>query len=140
MTTPCPACGHNPAAIVTASWSMFIPLDAKGMNSRVTNSGSSRWAYAAERNSWSLVLRNAMRIAGVPAATGFRRLTITRCYHGRQQLRDRDNLIGGCKSLVDALVRASALVDDDAKHAEINYRQERTTPTGVRIVIEEIQR
>ncbi len=136
--TACTACGHDPAAIVTASWSLFIPLDAKGMNSRIVNSGASRWAYASERDSWSLVLRNAMRLADVPRATQFRRVTLTRCYHGRQRMLDRDNHIGGAKSLVDALVKAGVLVDDDAKHAEINYRQERAAPTGVRIVIEEI--
>jgi len=120
-------------------WEFFIQLDSKSMNARLTNSGNTRWAYKAERNRWEAMLEATLAdlSSGVASATSKRRVTITRCYFGRQQHRDHDNLVGGCKAMVDALVRTGVLVDDNAKGAQIFYRQERATPTGVRFLVEE---
>ncbi len=138
MSAPCLACGHDAEALVGNSWSWFIPLDAESMNLRTVNAGASRFAYAKKRDQWSLILRYHMRLAGLTKAVGFRRLTITRTYHGRQKLLDHDNLVGGCKMIVDNLVKLGALVDDNAKGAQVSYRQERATPTGIRFLVEEL--
>lgn len=54
-------------------------------------------------------------------AKGPRSLTIT-AYRKRKL--DRDNLIGGLKGPIDALVRLGFLIDDDEAHCSITYNQE----------------
>lgn len=49
---------------------------------------------------------------------------ITRVYGGRERAYDRDNLIGGCKALVDAM--KGLLIEDDAPgKCNISYGQVR---------------
>lgn len=55
-----------------------------------------------------------------------RHLTVVRCSAG---VLDDDNLRGGCKGLVDALVRVGLLYDDKPKYLEAEYYQE-TVPRG----------
>lgn len=67
-----------------------------------------------------------MRLAfKIPFAAARRRVTFTRCYGGRQQERDHDNLVGGMKSVLDAMVRELLLVDDRPQWAELHYAQQR---------------
>lgn len=134
--TACTACGFDQAATVTARWSFFVPLDSKSMNDRLSNAGSSRWAYKADRNRWIKAICLSTSLA-LRSAEKFRRVTITRCYFGRQQLREYDNLVGGMKG-VDALVTTGVLVDDSAKFAQIIYKQERCSPIGLQFEVEEL--
>lgn len=138
MTAACAACGYQASAVVVASWPVFVALDSKSMNRHVVNAGSSRYAYAKERDCWTLLLRNACRMASVTDAVGFRRVTITRCYYGRQQERDYDNFVGGMKSVLDALVACRVLVDDSRGLVQAIYKQQRSQPTGLRFLIEEL--
>jgi hypothetical protein len=66
---------------------------------------------------------NLARVLGreVSKATVRRLVTITS--YRRQLCRDIQNLIGGCKSLNDGLVRAGLLVDDSDRWATFTYRQ-----------------
>ena len=48
---------------------------------------------------------------------------------------DKDNLIGGCKGLVDALKKHNLIVDDSPKWIEVEYKQE-TEGKNPRTVIE----
>ena len=57
----------------------------------------------------------------VPKATGKRWLKIIS--YRRRKMTDDANLRGGCKGLVDALVRADLLVDDRDSLATILYEQ-----------------
>lgn len=43
---------------------------------------------------------------------------------------DRDNLVGGCKPLVDALVRNRLLVDDSPEWCDVSYIQEKVGRGG----------
>jgi hypothetical protein len=61
-----------------------------------------------------------------------RRVTITR--HGVKLL-DYDNLVGGCKPLVDALNRAGLLWDDSPRYCDVTYRQEKTSAGQARTVV-----
>lgn len=145
MTDACVACGYQPSAIVAARWELFVELDAKSANQRLTNSGSTRWAYAADRDQWTRRLQVATanigqhRLGPLRSATGFRRLTLMRHYDGRQREFDEANLVGGCKGLVDSVVRLGMLVDDSRKHAQIIYKQTKASPTGVMFVVEELE-
>jgi Holliday junction resolvase RusA-like endonuclease len=61
-----------------------------------------------------------------------RRVRVTR--FGRQL--DYDNLVGGCKPLVDALVRAGLIVDDSPDHVAVEYCQEKCKRKDARTEIE----
>ncbi len=134
----CPKCQHDPAAVVAASWSFHVDRDPPSLNSRLFNVGTKRWAYKRERDTWCMEFRTARILKRIAKASGKRRVTLTRNYAGRQQLRDVDNLSGGMKAVVDALVLEGLLVDDNAVSAEIHYAQARTTPVGLVVLIEEL--
>lgn len=136
--TACAKCGYDSDAVVVASWSFFIDRDPPSLNSRVINLGATRWRYAKERDAWGWEFRAVRLMKKIPPAEGLRRVTLTRCYYGRQQERDRDNLAGGMKNCVDAMVLEQLLTSDDPAHAEIHYQQERGSPTGLRVLIEEL--
>lgn len=57
----------------------------------------------------------------VPPPTGHRTVIITS--YRRQLMKDHANLVGGCKGLVDGIVRAGLLLDDSIKLASFEYRQ-----------------
>lgn len=135
--TACAKCGHNPDAIVRASWSFRVDRVPPSLNERVFNAGARRWTYAKARETWSIEFMVARLNNRIPVATSKRRVTLTRLYDGRQQERDHDNLVGGGKVVVDALVHAKLLVDDDQKLAEIHWTQERGA-RGLRVLVEEL--
>lgn len=134
----CEKCGYDPGAKVTASWTLHVDRDPPSLNDRVFNAGPRRWRYKRERDAWGWEIRAARLLQRVPTATSRRRVTLTRVYSGRQQERDVDNLAGGMKAVVDALVLERLLVGDEPAHAELHYAQERGTPIGLRILIEEL--
>lgn len=135
--TACAACGHDASAIVVARWEFHIDRDPPSLNDRVFN-GRQGWRYRSERDAWCLEIRAVRLLQRITKATGKRRVTLTRKYTSRQQLRDRDNLAGGMKACVDALVLEGLLVGDAPEQAEVIYKQERTTPRGLTIVVEEL--
>ncbi len=66
---------------------------------------------------------NLLRVYGghCPQATGKRKVHIIS--YRRQRCTDEANYIGGCKSLIDAIVRRGLLVDDRDKLASFTYEQ-----------------
>lgn len=58
---------------------------------------------------------------GAWKATGPRSVLIIAA---RKRKLDRDNLVGGCKGVIDALVRCGFLIDDDEQHCAIQFKQE----------------
>lgn len=135
--TACPKCGFDADATVLSSWLMLIERDPKSMNDRVVNAGVSRYTYKRERTAWAWAIRAARLAWKVPNAKGRRRLTLTRLFNGRQREWDRDNLVGGMKVIVDALVREGLLVGDDPASAEIHYDQQPGLG-GLKVQIEEL--
>ncbi len=141
--TACVKCGHNPAAKVIAAWAFTLAGELHSMNRHVVNFGAARHAYRRERDAWAWLARAARLKHRIAIATGRRRLTLTRIYAGRQRELDRDNLAGGAKPLVDALVREGLLVDDTSRWLELHHDQERGTAPGdrgVRVLLEELGR
>lgn len=134
----CPKCGYDADAEVIDSWTFLIERDPPSLNARIFNSGPRRWVYKRERDVWCWEIRAARLLQRIPKAVGRRRVTLTRVFDGRQQERDRDNLAGGLKSFVDAMVLEGMLVDDGETMAEIHYQQERAKPIGLRVLIEEL--
>lgn len=80
------------------------------------------WTKKAKiRKHWSWLVRAARMHVRVPMLPPEHcKLTIER--YG-QRLLDRDNLIGGCKGLVDALVAEGFMVDDSPAHLTADYHQ-----------------
>lgn len=136
--TACVKCGFDPSRIVTASWTFLVERDPPSLNDRVFNAGPRRWLYRRERDAWVDEIRVARMLQRIPRAIGKRRVTIMRVYGGRQKERDRDNLIGGQKIVLDALVFEDLLISDSASGVDVTYHQERGQPTGLRITIEEL--
>jgi hypothetical protein len=64
-----------------------------------------------------------MMFDGVEPATGPVRLRLTT--YRNYLIKDKDNLIGGAKPLLDALKNAGFIVGDSIKNVEAEYFQER---------------
>ena len=139
MTAPCRCCADDPVTAGPEVFRAFIPLELNSaMNGRVTNDGSSRWAYSKHREAWYRAV--VLTIGNATKATGERRVFLTRIYGGRQRGVDPDNLATSMKALQDALVNSGLLLDDSPGKARIHYRQRRDAALrGVEIVIEDIQ-
>lgn len=89
--------------------------------------------------SWTQIFWAAMANGQIPKATQKRRLTITRFVTSERYRLDRGNLVGGCKPLLDAAVKAQLIRDDregdldDHYHQAIDPRDSR-----VEIIVEDI--
>jgi hypothetical protein len=92
-------------------------LQVPGQNKR------ERWHWRRQRQEvigWMYVFQ----AAGIPKATGKRNVVITS--YRKRRFDDHANLVGGCKGLIDGLVRAGALVDDSIKWMTAEYHQDLT--------------
>jgi hypothetical protein len=138
MTATCVKCGHDPDAVVTASWTFVLPKQLGSLNDHAINAGASRWQYGRDREIWRLMLANARQLHAIPRPQGKRYLVLTRVFSGRERERDLDNLIGAAKPVLDAMVKAGLLVDDAPKFLDCTYRQERGSVSGVRVELSEV--
>ncbi len=152
VTAACARCGFDPNATVKSEHTFLVKRETPSMNARLVNSGPSRFAYGKERGVWVMEFRAARLNNKIPKAApnGRRRVTLTRVYGGKARGRDRDNLIGGMKAVVDAMVLEGLLADDTEARAELHYGQrkagkalipgEQWTPeaTGLWVVIEDL--
>jgi Holliday junction resolvase RusA-like endonuclease len=94
------------------------------------------WAKAAKRKrSDARMVDSYARLAGVPSATGRRRISLVVTQTTGRPL-DPDNLF---KSLLDACTKAGLLIDDSQRHCEtgtVELRRGKAVETT--IIIEEI--
>ncbi len=136
---PCAMCHYDAEQAVGAAWNLFVPREAPSLNERVFNTGNKAHVYRRERDAWCLWFRSERLRLKIPEARTKRRVVMTRIYGGRQKQRDFDNLVGGMKCVVDALVIEKLIMDDNANGVELHYAQ-RESPTrrGLDVRIEEI--
>jgi hypothetical protein len=132
----CSKCGYDEDAPVLASWTFVIARPVVSLNRGSTNKGANRWEYASERSAWAWHLRAHRLDQRIPLATELRRLTLTRLIGPRCRAFDRDNLIGGLKPVVDAMVRELLLTGDAEQHAEVHYLQEKHKLSGLHVLLE----
>lgn len=82
------------------------------------------WAHWSrkrkERQKWGWYVKAAA--LKLPRVEAPEVAAVTICRYGARLL-DRTNLVGGCKSLEDALVAEGFLVDDSEKHYRPTYQQ-----------------
>lgn len=136
----CRKCGHDPDAAVHDRWEFVVDREANSLNRSASNNGS-RWAqaeYRRRREHWAWSFRAARINARIPSAATRRRVTLTRLYSKRQRDYDLDNLAGGLKVAVDAMVLEGLIIGDAPHQVEIHYAQERSAVGGVRVLIEEL--
>ena len=87
-----------------------------------------RGAYEAE-----ILCAIGSRGRRLAKADGWRKVVITRYSTGRL---DHDNLVGGCKQLIDAMVNLGLLRGDTPDDVEIEYRQQRSKRGDQRTTVE----
>lgn len=141
----CGSCGQN-LPILSTGWEVQLPVQPPSQNRLGSNSGRNRFKYKGIRDDFIFLLQAAEGFREIPKATGRRRVYITRLYR-RGTKRDRGNLSGGCKPLLDAMTTCGLIVDDREEFLEDHYNQINTcrepTPehwfdVGVHIRIEEM--
>lgn len=122
-------------------WSFQLPIDLVSANSGCSNKGAafaSRRKYKAVRDSAYIHVCNFRERFQIDRAAGPRRITITRVCGPRQRCWDEDNLVAACKPVVDAIVRAGLLLDDDRKSVERDYRPDDTGQRDIGPAVEVI--
>ncbi len=62
----------------------------------------------------------------------FKRVRIVR--HGVRML-DHDNMVGGCKPLMDALERAELIYSDAPQYVAVSYEQQKASATRTKTVV-----
>lgn len=138
-------------------WVFFIPRPMPSKNDRLVNAGTQaqRGRYASTRAKWCTDLHTAMWMAGVPKATGPRRLSIVRLYGKGQRELDDDGpdpkiILDAAKAVIGTktigrlrvpMNGAGLIVDDRPGMLELSpITQERAADgrPGVRVEIEDI--
>lgn len=98
---------------------LIIPFEVPSQNVTERRHWSRR---AKEKKSVLWMLRGALP-SGCRPHDGKKRVVEITAYR-RRRIRDHANLVGGCKTLVDALVTVGLLVDDSEQWATFDYRQD----------------
>ncbi len=92
----------------------------------------SHWTtYAKERDIWYALLRARLKPKDPPDCKMYVSIVSY-----RTRLLDYGNLVGGCKALLDGMVRLGHLKDDAPKWLECLYRQELVKKSDERTEIE----
>ena len=125
----CPSCGFNAdrKTVALGQWKLTTEL-ASGNVVRSNSGGNSGYSYRKHRSRY----QRAVNLHPAPElhVGGKRRLTITRLWGKGKRALDRDNLIIGCKPLIDVIVRAGWVFDDKPKYLEVVYKQVKN-PNGL---------
>lgn len=98
---------------------IILPIEVPSQNTR------ERWHWSRQRRevaNWSSAASIAARRIGMPAI-GQRKAYVQIRSFRRRRITDRANLIGGCKGLIDGLVRARLIVDDAEAWMIADYDQ-----------------
>lgn len=115
---------------------LTLPKTIKSLN---RTQGGKTWQARHHRNKtdrleWEILLRSELirnkvsqvlaRMMANPLLGGVRHVHITRVWDKGERAFDKDNLIGGCKALVDAM-KGVLIVDDSPAKCSISYGQVR---------------
>lgn len=149
------------------TWVLNIALRVPSANDRHCNGRDrvSRALYRKLRDRWARELRIEASIVNAQrAGSRKRRIVLTRIMAPRQRPYDFDDLVGGCKPILDAMkperpprvatiksgphkgkprvfpgvTGAGLIVDDSPKWVVVEYRQERGPREGCRIELEDL--
>ena len=99
---------------------MIIPITIKSRNVL----DKLHWAKKSMlKKEYALLIRNQMRLNPIyEEAQEDRRYTLEIVSY-RKRLLDYDNLVGGCKQLIDAMVHENFIWDDAPKYIDLRIKQ-----------------
>jgi|TARA_R100000479_G_C6249512_1_gene151858 hypothetical protein len=98
---------------------MILPITIKSRNvlDRL------HWAKKSMlKKEYALLIRNQMRLNDIEQVKDPKKLNLS-IVSVRKRLLDYDNLVGGCKQLIDALIEENYIYDDSPKWLEMNIQQ-----------------
>lgn len=114
----CVMCGYNNEAVVLNAWAFYVP---QGLPTQNDITKVNRFEYKRTRDIWHKYLLAIKMGARIPDAYDKRRVTVYRAMGYRRSAYDRVNFMGGCKPVIDAMVKVAMLIDDSAAHMEDHY-------------------
>ena len=80
------------------------------------------WSYRKkEKQLWALLIRNQMRLKKIKKAEKKKYTIMIISY--RKRLLDPDNLVSGCKQLIDACVDEELIYDDAPDYIDLKVEQ-----------------
>ena len=81
------------------------------------------WAAKGRlKQEYALLIRNQMRLGGYAEIKEPKKLNLEIVSY-RKRLLDYDNLIGGCKQLIDAMIEEGFIWDDSPKYLDLKVKQ-----------------
>ena len=81
------------------------------------------WAQKRRlKQEYSLLIRNQMRLGAFPDAKEKQFFTLE-IVSWRKRFLDYDNLVGGCKQLIDAMIEEKYIYDDSPKYLDLRVKQ-----------------
>lgn len=120
-------CSYDPEAVVTSTWTLRVKSYCPTFNTIGLNT-KNNFKYRGWRKTWEAEFGDWLK--SIPPANRHRRITITRLYgHGKRSF-DSQNFAGGCKPLLDTLVKFGALYDDNDMWCSAHYKQCKS-PDGI---------
>lgn len=128
----CLCCGFDNS--VTLKTVCTLTLDTKLLSGNVigvNSGGNGGWKYRNARNLYSSYLNMHVKSFKVFSPVFLR---ITRLYKSRKY--DKDNLIRGCKPLIDVLVRKKYIKEDNPSHLVVSYNQLKNNVKKEQILLE----
>jgi|TARA_R100001463_G_scaffold579_4_gene2459 hypothetical protein len=98
---------------------MILPITIKSRNVL----DRQHWAKKSVlKKEYALLIRNQMRLNNIEEVTEPKKLNLN-IVSTRKRLLDYDNLVGGCKQLIDALIEENYIYDDSPKWLELSVQQ-----------------
>lgn len=120
------------------TWETEIILHVSAPSQNQTR-GNHKYAYGYRNIKKDLMRALAAELVEVPRAKRWRRGIIHRCYAKGKRAYDVENLVGGCKPLIDMLKESRVIIDDNKKWWQGAYLQSKSE-TGkdyIRITLQE---
>ena len=72
---------------------------------------------------WSLLIRNQMRLRKIRKTKEKEKFTVSILCYKKGRLYDTDNVWGGCKQLIDAMVSEDFIYDDAPEYLDLKVQQ-----------------
>lgn len=121
----CQMCEFDPGKVYIKHFFRALDLSLPSKNQFIGNGKANiGWKYRKIRQEFL----EALDKPGCKAADNFRYIgVITRYYGERKRPYDLENLVGGCKPLIDALKHHNIIPDDNPAVWVGYYKQERST-------------
>ena len=82
------------------------------------------WAVKSKNKQiWALLIRNQMRLRKIRKTKEKEKFTVSILCYKKDRLYDTDNVWGGCKQLLDAMVSEDFIYDDAPEYLDLKVQQ-----------------